>query len=272
MRKYLIYVLLLLAFVFGNSQEARAMEYASYYIAAEGDDIATLALRFGADEELLAAINNVEPRAPLAAGTLLTLPQEPAVAITVQAGDTLYGLARSYGTSVAALMARNGISDETRLMPGQTLYLPLEEECAVFAFQGAEVRAVPVLASRGESGFLWPVQGFISSRYGERSRGYHYGLDLAADYGTDIAAAAAGVVTESGWKNDAYGYAVMLDHGDGYETVYGHCSELLVEAGDYVLRGDAIARVGSTGNSTGSHVHFEVRLGGACQDPLLYLR
>ena len=94
---------------------------------------------------------------------------------------------------------------------------------------------------------------------------------MAADQGTVIQAAAAGLVTEADWKNDAYGYAVMLDHGNGVETLYGHCSQLLVKAGQQVRAGDAIALVGSTGNSTGPHVHFEVRVNGACQDPLDYL-
>ena len=73
------------------------------------------------------------------------------------------------------------------------------------------------------------------------------------------------------WKNDAYGYAVMIDHGSGIETLYGHCSRLLVEEGQWVQPGDTVALVGSTGNSTGPHVHFEVRLNDGCSDPMLYL-
>ena len=76
------------------------------------------------------------------------------------------------------------------------------------------------------------------------------------------------MVTEADWKNDAYGYAVMIDHGNGYTTLYGHCSELLVESGQKVKAGESVALVGSTGNSTGPHVHFEVRINGSCTDPL----
>lgn len=273
MKKQAFYCLLLaVLLLFGISDKAQAAACASYYITTEGEDIAGIALRCGADAELLAAINNAQPDAPLAAGTLITLPQEPAAAITVQAGDTLYALAQRYRTSVSALMERNQIRDVRLLQPGQTLYLPLDEECAVFAVSGDALQSVPVLASRGTASFLWPVSGVISSRYGARGSGYHYGLDLAADAGSEIVAAAAGIVSEADWKNDAYGYAVMIDHGDGFQTLYAHCQSLLVEEGETVLRGDAIALVGSTGNSTGPHVHFEVRLGGACQDPLLYLR
>lgn len=114
-----------------------------------------------------------------------------------------------------------------------------------------------------------PVSGIITSRYGPRSFGNHGGLDIGADYGTPIYAAAGGTVTSSGWLDD-YGYLVVISHGNGVQTAYAHCSQLLVSSGQQVGQGQLIARVGSTGNSTGNHLHFEVRKDGIRYDPQNY--
>lgn len=247
------------------SREAQAALYIS-----EHESLQDIADNTGAELELLAAMNNLPADQLLQAGTLLRLPEQPLQSITVAAGDTIYSLARSYGVDAAELMAENNIRSNARIWPGQTLYLPLAEEQSVFL--GQPVVPVFALASRqAAANYAWPVDGFISSPFGQRESGYHWGLDIAADHGSDVLAALAGTVSEAGWKNDAYGYAVMLLHADGTETLYAHCSEVLVEAGQSVRRGDAIARVGSTGNSSGPHVHFEVRQGGNCVNPMDYL-
>ena len=118
-----------------------------------------------------------------------------------------------------------------------------------------------------------PVSGIITSRFGNREsiRSYgHTGLDIAAPAGTPIKAAAGGTVTFAGYSG-GYGYVVKLDNGNGVETYYGHCSKLYVSTGDKVEAGDVIAAVGSTGNSTGNHLHFEVRVDGTEIDPQNYL-
>ena len=120
-------------------------------------------------------------------------------------------------------------------------------------------------------GLVTPTSGIITSRYGLRASGNHTGLDIAAPIGTPIAAAAAGTVTFSGWDNYGLGYAVKISHGNGVETVYGHCSQLYVRAGETVEAGQAIAAMGSTGNSTGSHLHLEIKVNGVRQNPQLYL-
>ena len=130
-----------------------------------------------------------------------------------------------------------------------------------------------VLASRdyGGSGMLaWPYNGTITSRYGYRSFGWHSGLDIAGPTGSPIVAAESGTVFFAGWSG-AYGYLVKIDHGDGLVTYYAHCSEMYVSAGSTVAKNDVIAAIGSTGNSTGPHVHFEVRFDGITYDPLNYL-
>ena len=104
-----------------------------------------------------------------------------------------------------------------------------------------------------------PVQGTLTSRFGPRSRGLHTGLDVATSLGTPVKAAASGVVEYAGYKG-SYGYLVVINHGGGVETYYAHCSKLYVNAGESVSQGQVISAVGSTGNSTGPHLHIEVRV------------
>ena len=120
-------------------------------------------------------------------------------------------------------------------------------------------------------GLIKPVSGVITSRFGARASGNHKGLDIATSTGTPIAAAAAGTVIFSGWDSYGLGYCVKISHGNGVVTVYGHCSKLYVTAGQTVSAGEAIAAVGSTGNSTGPHLHLEIRVDGTPQNPQLYL-
>lgn len=123
----------------------------------------------------------------------------------------------------------------------------------------------------------WPVKsGWVSSYYGRRQdpfhghAAYHQGIDFAASKGTEIQSAAAGIVEFSG-KRDGYGLMVQIRHGNGYQSRYGHASKLLVESGQMVEQGDPIALVGSTGRSTGPHLHFEVLINGKTADPLKFL-
>jgi murein DD-endopeptidase MepM/ murein hydrolase activator NlpD len=114
--------------------------------------------------------------------------------------------------------------------------------------------------------FVWPVNGgYISDPFGSDRN--HKGLDIAAPAGTEIFAADGGTVVEAGWNDGGYGYLVMIDHGNGYVTLYGHASEVYVNAGDTVAKGQLIAAVGTTGDSTGNHCHFEVRYNGGFLDP-----
>ncbi len=122
--------------------------------------------------------------------------------------------------------------------------------------------------------FIWPVQGRINSSFGWRnifgSNSYHGGIDIKTSYGQAIKAADGGTVTFAGYKG-TYGYLVIIDHGNGKQTYYGHNSSLCVSAGDKVYQGQTIAKAGSTGRSTGVHCHFEVRIDGTQVNPLSYL-
>ena len=123
---------------------------------------------------------------------------------------------------------------------------------------------------------IWPVKGEISSGFGfRRSPGgfgslYHEGVDIAGDFGTPIMATAPGVVTQAGWAGD-YGYLVEIKHENGYVTRYGHNSALLVSVGQRVERGTVVSLMGSTGNSTGCHCHYEVRINGDAVNPMYFL-
>lgn len=132
---------------------------------------------------------------------------------------------------------------------------------------GLMIRSLPISA---------PVKGVVTSGFGMRNhpilrgRRAHKGLDIAAPTGTEIFAPGAGVVIFSGRKN-GYGNTIIVDHGYGYTTLYGHCSRLLVEEGANVTRGDVIALVGSTGRSTGPHLHYEVRINGDHMNPTAFI-
>jgi len=133
------------------------------------------------------------------------------------------------------------------------------------------VRGSKQVPPMGSGQMAWPVQGTISSYYGWRWGSLHQGVDIAASTGTKIIAADAGMVSFAGW-NGGYGNLVKIDHGGGKETYYGHMSKIAVKVGDTVAKGDVIGYVGSTGNSTGPHLHFEVREGGVAKNPLNYYK
>lgn len=125
-------------------------------------------------------------------------------------------------------------------------------------------------ATPSASGFMWPTSGTLTSPYGWRWGRMHEGIDIAAPAGTPIVAAASGVVIHAGWMG-GYGNLVVIDHGGGIATAYGHQSSIAVGVGSQVSQGQLIGYVGSTGHSTGNHLHFEIRINGSPVDPLGYL-
>lgn len=144
---------------------------------------------------------------------------------------------------------------------------------AAQAGAGAEPVAVPSPASAAPvsaSGLVWPVDEPITSPFGMRWGRLHAGIDIGAGFGTSIRAAAGGTVIHAGWLG-GYGNLVVIDHGGGLATAYGHQQAVYVSSGQSVAQGEVIGEVGSTGNSTGPHLHFEVRVTGAPVDPLGYL-
>ena len=142
--------------------------------------------------------------------------------------------------------------------------------------QSSYASATPAMVSGGSGAMIWPIAGPITSEFGWRvhpisgTQKFHSGLDIGGDYGMPIAAAQSGTVEYAGWIS-GYGNTVILNHGGGITTLYGHNESLAVGVGQTVSQGETIAYCGSTGNSTGPHCHFEVRQGGEPVSPYSYL-
>ncbi len=185
-------------------------------------------------------------------------------------GDTKVTSKGVFGAAdvVANVTYVNGEEIERTVLSSVTLREPVTE----YQLRGTKER--PTWYPTGT--FRWPITGRITSRFGGRkSPGgigstNHKGIDIAAPRGTPVYAADGGTVTYAGWMG-GYGYLIRINHGNGYETYYGHNSSLTVSVGAHVYKGQQVARVGSTGNSTGNHCHFEVRSNGVARNPLNYL-
>lgn len=188
---------------------------------------------------------------------------------TVLAGDTMYSLARKHGLSVKELADLNGIQDPTAVRVGTVLKVPVPAGSVAVAPKKAAPVMTPSAANRRYP-LRWPVDGQVTSRYGARAGKGHDGIDIGAPEGTQVFAAAPGQVVFSA-PHGGYGNLVVLRHDDGLVTVYAHHSQNLVRKGQQVSAGQVIAKVGTTGRSTGPHLHFEVRKGAVPQNPLRFL-
>ena len=158
--------------------------------------------------------------------------------------------------NIAKVRTENGIEVKREILSSEVLSEPV-----------TEVRRV---GTKTPPQFLRPASGYLSSRYGYRWGRNHNGIDIAGSHGSAIKAAAAGTVTYSGWMS-GYGYYIVIDHGNGFQTAYGHNSQNLVSKGQRVTQGQTIAKMGSTGRSTGTHLHFEIKKYGKYQNPLGYV-
>ena len=158
----------------------------------------------------------------------------------------------------------NGILQSTNIVNTEVLQAAVNREVIV----GTYIDTTTIRPATG--GFMWPVDGGYVSCGINGYRG-HTGMDIAAARGTNIRASKSGVVTKVKKQTTGYGYHIMIDHGGGVQTLYAHCSKLLVKVGQRVTQGELIALVGSTGNSTGNHCHFEIRINGQYKNPANYI-
>jgi murein DD-endopeptidase MepM/ murein hydrolase activator NlpD len=196
---------------------------------------------------------------------------------TAEARDVRDELAAGRDTLAAArTLKRSALTDarETRAEYLEEVEsLAAESASLAAAIREAQEQAAASSTGGGTpsaSGFIWPVNGAVVSGFGWRGGRMHEGIDITASSGTPIWAAAAGTVIWASWRG-GYGNCVVVDHGNGLATLYAHASSILVGVGQPVDQGETIALVGSTGNSSGPHLHFEVRVNGSAVDPLLYL-
>lgn len=176
--------------------------------------------------------------------------------VTLEQGQSIEGLAKKYQTTAVQILKDN---PSVTVKPGVTLTI-------------RENTVTNTSVSRGTTvSWHWPASGKISSDYGWREyKEYHHGIDIALPSGTDIKAARAGKVVKAGWIG-VYGLALVVDHGNGIQTLYGHNQKLLVKVGENVDMGETVAISGNTGRTTGPHLHFEIRLNGKTVDPNQYL-
>lgn len=158
----------------------------------------------------------------------------------------------------------NGIEQDRKIIEEKITVPAITEKIEVGTLQEPPKKAM--------GSFKYPVSGRLTSGFGPRWGTRHKGIDLAAPYGTTVRASDGGTVTFAGWNSGGYGNLVIIDHGNGFITYYGHNSQVTVNPGQKVAQGEAIAKVGSTGDSTGNHVHFEIRKNGVNTNPFDYLK
>lgn len=193
----------------------------------------------------------------------------------VKPGENLFRIGKAYDIPYQDLARINRISDPHRIqagqrifIPGATRVLPVEiitpSTAVVRRRHGAEIR------KDRRRGFIWPIRGQLTSRFGPRSKSFHDGIDIAASIGTPIRASNSGRVIYSD-ELRGYGNLIIVRHLDGYASVYAHNRRNLAREGQRITKGQIIGEVGSTGRVTGPHLHFEIRRNNVAVDPLYYL-
>ncbi len=258
-------------------QSAQKSTIKSHWVS-EGETLNQLAQRYGLQSSSIVLSNTSyyfsSADAPLTQGITLLIPPANGRVVSIDASSDLLQIALQHDLSVAALAKSNGFVQLKPLPAGQLLYIP-DSHAAKQFLKAAPVAVESSLAAPSQ-GYIWPIQGPITSYYGYRNisvggNTFHAGIDISAKTGTPIQAAQSGTVSRSGWGG-GYGYVVYVDHSDGSQTRYAHMSNMNVDVGASVSQGQVIGWVGSTGASTGPHLHFEIRQAGNSIDPLTYLR
>lgn len=244
------------------------------YTVVKGDNLWNISQRYDVKMNTIISTNNLKEISRLSIGQKLKLPitnmdiaeaegySKDTVAeeiiYYVKRGENLWSISREYNVKIEAIIAANNITNASKISTGQQLRIP------------------NVPGARSNIGnFIWPVRGRLTSPFGPRvlngRKEFHSGIDIGAPTGTNIVAAESGLVSYAGYMR-GYGNVIILSHNGGYSTVYAHCSVILVNKGQRVNQRTIIGKVGSTGYTTGPHLHFEVRSGGKPVNPLPYLK
>ncbi|MBI4033056.1 MAG: M23 family metallopeptidase [Candidatus Blackburnbacteria bacterium] len=244
------------------------------YAVQSGDTIASLAVKFNVSQDTIIWQNKLTKKSILKPGQVLQILPVTGVSHKVEKGETVYSIAKKYSAEAQPIVDfpfNTFVNDETfALAVGQTLIIPDGAPPKEAPAPSAFARLTPDAGSITASGiFIWPAGGRISQGF----VWYHKGIDIANKDVPDILAADSGRVIVAGWPdNVGYGNRVIIDHGNSYETLYGHLSQIYVVPGQTVARGDRIGKMGSTGRSTGTHLHVEIRQNGVALNPLDFLR
>ncbi len=234
------------------------------YRTVRGDSLSRIAARFKLNIDTVVSWNGIRDARSLTAGTDLAIPSRNGLKYTVRRGDTLLGIAKSWGVDFNGILDANMLSSPV-ITVGQDLFLP-------------DARMNPNDLNRILGNlFTYPVLGRISSYFGERPDPFtgvpdlHNGIDIVNRPGSSIVAATAGTVRAAAF-NFNYGNYVILQHAGGYQTLYGHLTRSVVSKGQKVSQGQKIGELGSTGYSTGPHLHFSIFKNGEAVDPLRFLK
>jgi murein DD-endopeptidase MepM/ murein hydrolase activator NlpD len=242
------------------------------YIVLGGDTIFDIAAKLGLAPETLLWANGDLERNPdwLRVGQELTILPVDGVYHQVGGSDTIAGIAASYKVQPEAILNfdLNTLNpDNPVIVPGQWLIVPGGTKPFVPRTVTAYSGPLPDNATAGSGTFGWPASGSISQGYWSG----HPALDIAAWIGAPVNAADSGHVIFAGWDDTGYGYTVVIDHGNGFQTLYAHLNAYYVDAGENVVKGQSIAEIGNTGNSTGPHLHIEIRQGTVQRNPIGFL-
>jgi LysM repeat protein len=244
------------------------------YTVQDGDTVSTVAEKFGVSIETILWENNLTAKTPIKSGQILKVLPVTGLSHKVQKGDTIYSIAKKYDSSEQAIVDfpyNTFVNDETfELAVGQTIIVPEGVKPEVTQSAPRLRQSTPNAGTVVASGsFAWPTNGTITQRFSW----YHTGVDIANRAAPPVVAADSGKVIIAGWvDNFGFGNRVVVDHGNGYKTTYAHLSKIYVVPGQTVNRGDALGQMGSTGRSTGTHLHFEVTYNGAKMNPLSILK
>ncbi len=244
------------------------------YVIEDGDTLSSIGNKFKISVDALKYVNNLSDYSVLNVGDQIVIPPVTGLIHTVAKGDTLSSIANKYSVAPQAIADFNYILNTSSLVVGSELVIPdakIPQNVVVPSpsYLAPLPSAVDPNASSGWC--MWPTTTRIITQY---FSWYHNGLDIANPSGNampPLYACAGGVVTRSGWDPWGLGLHVRIDHGNGYETVYGHMSRVDIGYGDTVAKGQALGLMGNTGRSTGPHVHFTINFNGVSQNPLNYI-
>ncbi|HEX9664296.1 MAG TPA: peptidoglycan DD-metalloendopeptidase family protein [Patescibacteria group bacterium] len=256
----------------GNQNRLR--DETETYLVQENDTISSIAKDFGISADTILWENNLNARGFIKPGQKLTILPTSGLSHKVKSGDTIGSLAKKYSVEQKDILAFNEILDASEIKIGQTLIIP--DGTPVTAprpapkTQLANIRDIfmPAPARPSAARLQWPTSGRVITQY---YTWRHSGLDIDGHYDSPIYAAEGGTVEFTGWAS-GYGLSVVVNHGNGMKTRYAHASKIFVNPGQQVSRGQTLAMVGTTGWSTGTHLHFEVMINGVRQNPLSYVR
>jgi murein DD-endopeptidase MepM/ murein hydrolase activator NlpD len=249
------------------------MEIITYTVQAN-DNVWAIAQGFGLEVETIVWANPAVEKAPdlLSVGQTLTILPVNGIYYTVQQGDTVDKLAKDFKTEADKIVSLelNELQEPYALTPGQKLIIPGGRKKVVPTnyYPMTSVGSAPAGAAKGSGSFAWPAQGYLSQAFWSG----HPAIDIASRTGVPILAADGGYVVMAGRDTWGYGNQIMIDHGNGYLTRYAHLHTILVKAGQSVQRNEKIGTMGSTGRSTGPHLHFEIINAGVRRNPLGFLK